>query len=58
MEDFIGKHVKELQEMGIFYPSATLKVIESNQAIELVQKQTQADIFMCGLGQYLLMMGN
>ncbi|MED3850498.1 sigma 54-interacting transcriptional regulator [Priestia megaterium] len=38
VEDFIGKHVKELQEMGIFYPSATLKVIESNQAIELVQK--------------------
>lgn len=53
VEDFIGKHVKELQEMGIFYPSATLKVIESNQAIELVQKQTPAGIFMCGQGRYL-----
>ncbi|TYR81149.1 PAS domain-containing protein [Priestia megaterium] len=37
-EDFIGKHVRELQEMGIFYPSATLKVIESQQSLELVQK--------------------
>ncbi|MEC0666576.1 sigma-54 interaction domain-containing protein [Priestia flexa] len=37
-EEFIGKHVKELQEIGIFYPSATLQVIESNTSLELVQK--------------------
>ncbi len=47
VEDFIGKHVKELQEMGIFYPSATLKVIESNQAIELVQKNKLRPVSSC-----------
>ncbi|MDM5186823.1 sigma 54-interacting transcriptional regulator [Bacillus sp. DX4.1] len=33
----IGKHVKELQKEGIFYPSATLEVIEKQKPIELVQ---------------------
>ncbi len=33
----IGKHVKDLEKMGIFYPSATLKVIEKKQPIELFQ---------------------
>ena len=27
-EELVGKHVKELQKDGIFYPSATLEVIE------------------------------
>ncbi|KIL75953.1 sigma-54 interaction domain-containing protein [Pseudobacillus badius] len=35
--DLVGKHVKDLEKMGIFYPSATLKVIESLQPIELFQ---------------------
>jgi PAS domain S-box-containing protein len=36
-KDIIGKHVKELQKEGIFYPSATLEVIEKKKPIELVQ---------------------
>ncbi|MCY8231120.1 sigma-54 interaction domain-containing protein [Priestia endophytica] len=36
--DFVGKHVRELEEQGIFYPSASLQVIESKQALEIVQK--------------------
>ncbi|KAB7706987.1 AAA domain-containing protein [Bacillus aerolatus] len=36
-DGLIGKHVKDLEKMGIFYPSATLKVIESLQPIELFQ---------------------
>ena len=35
-EELVGKHVKELQKDGIFYPSATLEVIEK-VPIELVQ---------------------
>lgn len=35
--ELIGKHVRELQKEGIFYPSATLEVIEKKQPIELVQ---------------------
>ncbi|KKB33193.1 sigma-54 interaction domain-containing protein [Bacillus thermotolerans] len=35
--DLVGKHVKDLEEMGIFYPSATLKVIENLQPVELFQ---------------------
>ncbi|WP_374193940.1 sigma-54 interaction domain-containing protein [Alkalihalobacillus sp. BA299] len=37
-KDIIGKHVKELEEIGIFYPSATLKVIETKEPIELLQQ--------------------
>ncbi|PEV29045.1 RNA polymerase subunit sigma-54 [Bacillus cereus] len=36
-EELVGKHVKELQKDGIFYPSATLEVIEKKRSIELVQ---------------------
>ncbi|MDA2488649.1 sigma-54 interaction domain-containing protein [Bacillus cereus] len=36
-EELVGKHVKELQKGGIFYPSATLEVIEKKRPIELVQ---------------------
>ncbi|WP_161520404.1 MULTISPECIES: sigma-54 interaction domain-containing protein [Bacillus] len=36
-EELVGKHVKELQKDGIFYPSATLEVIEKTRPIELVQ---------------------
>lgn len=36
-EQLVGKHVKELQREGIFYPSATLEVIEKKKPIELVQ---------------------
>ncbi|HDR8125702.1 TPA: sigma 54-interacting transcriptional regulator [Bacillus cereus] len=36
-EELVGKHVKELQKNGIFYPSATLEVIEKKRPIELVQ---------------------
>ncbi|MBM7648540.1 PAS domain S-box-containing protein [Bacillus ectoiniformans] len=43
--DLIGKHVKELEKMGIFYPSATLKVIERPQPIEIFQ--------MTNSGRYL-----
>lgn len=37
-QEIIGKHVKELEEMELFYPSATLKVIECKNPIELFQK--------------------
>ncbi|WP_110926650.1 sigma-54 interaction domain-containing protein [Bacillus massiliglaciei] len=33
----VGKHVKDLERMGIFYPSATLQVIEKKTPIELFQ---------------------
>ncbi|AHX16661.1 MULTISPECIES: sigma-54 interaction domain-containing protein [Bacillus] len=36
-EELVGKHVKELQKDEIFYPSATLEVIEKKRPIELVQ---------------------
>lgn len=36
-EELVGQHVKELQKDGIFYPSATLEVIEKKRPIELVQ---------------------
>lgn len=36
-EELVGKHVKELQKDGIFYPSATLEVIKKKRPIELVQ---------------------
>ncbi|WP_242144332.1 MULTISPECIES: sigma-54-dependent Fis family transcriptional regulator [unclassified Bacillus cereus group] len=36
-KELIGKHVKDLQKEGIFYPSATLEVIEKKKPIELVQ---------------------
>lgn len=36
--ELIGKHVRDLEEIGIFYPSATLDVIETKQSVELVQK--------------------
>ncbi|PGC69433.1 RNA polymerase subunit sigma-54 [Bacillus toyonensis] len=36
-EELVGKHVKELQKDGIFYPSATLEVIEKKRPTELVQ---------------------
>lgn len=36
-EELVGKHVKELQKDAIFYPSATLEVIEKKRPIELVQ---------------------
>ncbi|OZI13002.1 RNA polymerase subunit sigma-54 [Bacillaceae bacterium SAS-127] len=35
--DLVGKHVKELEKMGLFYPSATPQVIEKKQPIELFQ---------------------
>ncbi|WP_100332159.1 sigma-54 interaction domain-containing protein [Bacillus xiapuensis] len=35
--DLVGKHVQDLEKMGLFYPSATLKVIESKQPMELFQ---------------------
>lgn len=31
-KELVGKHVKELQKDGIFYPSATLEVIEKKEA--------------------------
>ncbi len=37
-KDFVGKHVKDLQKEGIFYPSATLEVIEKKKPVELVQR--------------------
>ncbi|MFK4467845.1 sigma-54 interaction domain-containing protein [Bacillus sp. RC252] len=36
-KELVGKHVKELQKEGIFYPSATLEVIEKKRPVELVQ---------------------
>ncbi|WP_078593964.1 sigma-54 interaction domain-containing protein [Evansella clarkii] len=36
-DELTGRHVKELEEMGIFYPSATLKVIEKRTPMELFQ---------------------
>lgn len=36
-KELVGKHVKELQKEGIFYPSATLEVIEKERPVELVQ---------------------
>ncbi|PGU43549.1 sigma-54 interaction domain-containing protein [Bacillus cereus] len=36
-KELVGKHVKGLQKDGIFYPSATLEVIEKKRPIELVQ---------------------
>ncbi|MGE6590592.1 sigma-54 interaction domain-containing protein [Bacillus mycoides] len=36
-KELVGKHVKELQKEGIFYPSATLEVIERKRPVELVQ---------------------
>ncbi|EOO12186.1 MULTISPECIES: sigma-54 interaction domain-containing protein [Bacillus] len=36
-KELVGKHVKELQKEGIFYPSATLEVIEKKKPVELVQ---------------------
>lgn len=36
--EMVGMHVKDLQKMGVFYPSATLQVIESKQPVELIQK--------------------
>ncbi|WP_002151507.1 sigma-54 interaction domain-containing protein [Bacillus cereus] len=35
--ELVGKHVQELQKEGIFYPSATLEVIEKKRPVELVQ---------------------
>ncbi|WHY99321.1 sigma-54 interaction domain-containing protein [Peribacillus simplex] len=43
--ELIGKHVVDLEKMGIFYPSATLKVIEGQEPIELFQ--------MTSSGRYL-----
>ncbi len=37
-EDIIGRNVKELQEMGTFYPSVTLEVLKTKKAVELIQK--------------------
>lgn len=37
-EEIIGKHVKDLEKQGIFYPSATLKVIEKGKPIEILQE--------------------
>ncbi|MED0903501.1 sigma-54 interaction domain-containing protein [Bacillus nitratireducens] len=36
-KELVGKHVKELQKEGVFYPSATLEVIEKKRPVELVQ---------------------
>ncbi|MGG0728063.1 sigma-54 interaction domain-containing protein [Bacillus paramycoides] len=36
-KELVGKHVQELQKEGIFYPSATLEVIEKERPVELVQ---------------------
>ncbi|PGM38281.1 RNA polymerase subunit sigma-54 [Bacillus cereus] len=36
-KELVGKHVKELQKEEIFYPSATLEVIEKKRPVELVQ---------------------
>lgn len=36
-DDLVGKHVKELEKMGLFYPSVTPQVIEKKQPIELFQ---------------------
>ncbi len=36
--DIIGKHVKDLNELGIFNPSSTLSVIKSKKPMELFQK--------------------
>jgi len=37
-ETMIGMHVKELEKQGIFYPSATLKVLENQKPLELLQE--------------------
>lgn len=44
-KELVGKHVQELQKEGIFYPSATLEVIEKKRPVELVQTTK--------LGEYL-----
>ncbi len=44
-KELVGKHVQELQKEGIFYPSATLEVIEKERPVELVQTTK--------LGEYL-----
>jgi PAS domain S-box-containing protein len=36
-EEIIGQHVEDLQKKGIFYPSATLQVIETKRPVELLQ---------------------
>ncbi|KFM99195.1 PAS domain-containing protein [Bacillus clarus] len=36
-KELVGKHVEELQKEGIFYPSATLEVIEKKKPVEIVQ---------------------
>ena len=38
VNEIVGMHVEDLQKKGVFYPSATLQVIESEKPIELIQK--------------------
>ncbi|AZU62553.1 sigma-54 interaction domain-containing protein [Neobacillus mesonae] len=38
IEEIIGKHVEELEQNGVFSPSASLQVIEKKVPIELLQK--------------------
>lgn len=45
-KDLVGKHVKELEKMGVFYPSATPHVMQSRQPVEMFQRTQK--------GRYLL----
>lgn len=44
-EELVGKHVKELQKDGIFYPSATLEVIEKRDRLNSFKRQNQESIY-------------
>lgn len=37
-DEMVGKHVKDLEKVGVFYPSATLEVIETYRPLELLQQ--------------------
>ncbi len=54
-EELVGKHVKELQKDGIFYPSATLEVIEKRDRLNSFKRRNRESIYMFGRGQFLMM---
>lgn len=56
-KELVGKHVKELQKDGIFYPSATLEVIEKRDQLNSFKRQNQESIYMFVQGLFLMMRG-
>ena len=54
-EELVGKHVKELQKDGIFYPSATLEVIEKRGQLNSFKLQNQESIYTFVQGLFLMM---